>query len=131
MDKTAQFYSRPSYSGGGFPVFSGSRRQRGRGVFGSIKRFLQPVGSSLLKEGLGFVKDMIGSIGKGRSLAQAAKEHGKRRALNAAHAGLNAIDRTMTGKAPPKKRPVRPQRGVKRPTAPMQKCKPIKQRRLF
>ena len=51
MDDTLAFYSRPSteYRGGGFPVFAGSRRQRGGGIFGSLKRFFLPIAKNVGK----------------------------------------------------------------------------------
>ena len=47
MDRTAAFYSRPSYVGAGFPVFAGSRRQRGGSILGALKSMVGPVLSSL------------------------------------------------------------------------------------
>lgn len=49
MDRTATFYSQPSYvqRGAGLPVYSGSRRQRGGSVLGAVKNFIMPVVSGL------------------------------------------------------------------------------------
>ena len=51
MDRTAAFYSAPSYryGGGAMPVFSGSRRQRGGSIFGAFKRLFMPIITSLGK----------------------------------------------------------------------------------
>ena len=58
MDRTAAFYAGPSYRGSGFPVFSGSRRQRGGSILGAIKSMVMPVlgtiGKSALKQAVGF-----------------------------------------------------------------------------
>ena len=70
MDRSANFYSQPSYVGGGFPIFSGSRRMRGGGIFGSLARLAVPVvknlGRSLLRagkhHGLGFAKDVVADV---------------------------------------------------------------------
>ena len=44
MDHTVHFYSQPSYRGGAnFPIFTGSRRQRGGGIFGSLGRMFAPI----------------------------------------------------------------------------------------
>ena len=66
MDRTANFYSSPSYVGGSFPVFSGSRRQRGGSIFGALKNFFMPIltgfGKKLAKRGakeaFGLAKDV-------------------------------------------------------------------------
>jgi len=53
MDRTAAYYSGPSFhysgNGGAFGVYSGSRRQRGGGIFGSLARLILPVASSVGK----------------------------------------------------------------------------------
>ena len=40
----SNFYSSPSNMAGGYVVYSGYRRQRGAGVFGSIRRYMAPIG---------------------------------------------------------------------------------------
>ena len=44
------FYSNPTYlSGGAFTIYSGSRRQRGGSVLGSIRKFVVPAGHTLMR----------------------------------------------------------------------------------
>ena len=54
MDQTAYFYSRPSHDfrGGAFNVFTGSRRQRGGAIFGSLKGAFMPIAKNLGKVAL-------------------------------------------------------------------------------
>lgn len=89
MDRTADFYSRPSYvqrGGAGIPVYSGSRRQRGGSILGALKSFFLPLGKSVLKKGtkqaIGLAADMAGDVFRGRNLQQSLIQHGKRRAKN-------------------------------------------------
>ena len=86
MDRTASFYAQPSY-GGGFPVFSGSRRQRGGGIFGALARvalpFAKRIGTSLLKKGarqaIGLAQDVASDVVAGKNIGQSIKSHGKSR----------------------------------------------------
>ena len=86
MDRTASFYAQPSY-GGGFPIFSGSRRQRGGGIFGALARIALPfakrVGSSLLKNGVrqavGLAQDVASDVVAGKNIGQSIKSQGKSR----------------------------------------------------
>ena len=101
MDRTADFYSRPSYlsRGGYFSVFAGSRRQRGGSVFGSLKRMLIPmakkVGKSLLSQGVGLAQDVVQDTSEGSSFRDSLKKRGKARAVrfgkSTARAGLNTL----------------------------------------
>ena len=86
MDRTAAFYMRPSYDfhGSGFPVFMGSRRQRGGSIFGSLKRFFTPiaknVGRHLLSQGVGLAKDIASDALAGKNIKESILSHGKARA---------------------------------------------------
>ena len=86
MDRTAAFYMRPSYDfhGSGFPVFMGSRRQRGGSIFGSLKRFFTPiaknVGRTLLSHGVGLAKDIASDALAGKNIKESILSHGKERA---------------------------------------------------
>lgn len=101
MDKTVEFYSRPSYEyrGGSFPVFVGSRRQKGGSIFGSLKRLFMPVakkvGKSLLSQGVGLAQDVMKDANSGTSLKESFKRRGRSRAINfgktAARHGLNTL----------------------------------------
>lgn len=42
MDAVAHFYSRPQV-GNGIPIYSGSRRQMGSGLWGTIQRIARPI----------------------------------------------------------------------------------------
>ena len=47
---SSNFYAAPSYmSGGSFTIYSGSRRQRGGGFLGSMKRYMAPIGRTAFK----------------------------------------------------------------------------------
>ena len=75
MDYTANFYSQPSYRGGAsFPVFSGSRRQRGGGIFGSLGKMFLPiakrVGKKLLREGVGLARDVAQDVMSGKDIKE-------------------------------------------------------------
>ena len=101
MDRTAEFYSRPSYDsrGGYFSVFAGSRRQRGGSVFGSLKRMFLPiaktVGKNLLSQGIGLAQDVIKDTSSGSSFKDSLKTRGKSRAIRfgkrTAKHGLNTL----------------------------------------
>ena len=107
MDYTADFYSRPSneFRGGGFPVFSGSRRQRGGGFFGSLKNFFLPIakklGRSLFTQGVGLANDVAFDTMEGKNIKESLKERGKARAVkfgkSAAREGMSALS-NMIGK---------------------------------
>lgn len=116
MDSTADFYSRPSHDfrGGGFPVFSGSRRQRGGGIFGRIKSFFMPVvkrlGKNLLSQGVSLASDVVGDAMLGKNVKSSFINHGKRRAMefgkNAASEGVSALSNMIGkgGRRSPRKR---------------------------
>ena len=98
MDRTAAFYSAPSYhyrGAGGFPIFSGSRRQRGGGILGSLAKMAMPVlktvGKAALGEAVGFAKDVAGDIAQGRNVGQSLKQHGLKRLKNTAMTSLSNI----------------------------------------
>lgn len=88
MDRTADFYSRPSHEfrgGAGFPVFSGSRRQRGGGIFGTLAKFFTPiaknVGKSLLVNGIDLAKNVAHDAMQGRNIGESLKRRGKASAI--------------------------------------------------
>ena len=81
----ASYYSRPSY-----PVFAGTRRQVGGGVFGSIARsflpfmkraavpMLKEVGKSALELGTNVAFDAL----QGENIGESLKARGKQSAMN-------------------------------------------------
>lgn len=101
MDLTANFYSRPSneFRGGSYPIFTGSRRQRGGGIFGTLAKFFAPIakniGKSLLANTVSFAKDVVVDTAKGNNFKDSLKKHGKRNAIRfgkaAAQQGLSRI----------------------------------------
>ena len=115
MDRTAAFYSQPSYHfrGGAFPVFSGSRRMRGGGILGALKQIIVPtlanvgksVGRAALKQAVGFAGDVVNDTLSGRNFAKSVKRRGKQRALSVARTatsqGINAV-RNAVRKQPPR-----------------------------
>ena len=110
MDRTATFYSGPSYryGGGAMPVFSGSRRQRGGSIFGALKRLFMPVITSLGKkiakrgasEAVGLAGDVVKDAFLFKNVGESLKSNAKRRALDlgkySADEGLDAM-RNMIG----------------------------------
>ena len=103
MDRTAAFYSAPSYQyrgAGGFPVFSGSRRQRGGSILGSIAKVAMPIlgniGKAALGQAVGLAKDVAGDLAQGRNIGQSLKQHGLKRLKNTAMSSLSSI----TGRPP-------------------------------
>ena len=114
MDRTASFYSEPSYhyrGAGGFPVFSGSRRQRGGGILGSLAKMVMPVlktvGKTALGQAAGLARDVVSDVASGRNLGQSLKQQGIKRLKNTALHSLSTIrGRRASGKrrAPPSRR---------------------------
>ena len=90
MDETASFYSSPSYHyrGAGFPVFSGSRRQRGGSILGSLKNFFMPIlknfGRSVARKGtraaLQLANDVASDALSGRNIKESFINNAKSRA---------------------------------------------------
>ena len=110
MDRTANFYSQPSYHGGGFPIFTGARRQRGGGIFGALKTMLMPIAKSALKRGLkgavnvgmNVANDMI----EGKNFKQSITQHGKRELKNVAQHTMRGVKKAVMPGTAPRKRPV-------------------------
>ena len=133
MDQTALFYSRPTH-GGGFPVFAGSRRQRGGGIFGSLKNFFLPVakkiGRSLFSQGVGLAKDIAEDALAGKSIKSSFLDRGKSRALDfgksAAREGVSALS-SMIGKG--SRRAPRRRRAAKRLSRKRKSRKPKSHKR--
>lgn len=86
MDRTAAFYSQPTYvqRGSGLPVYSGSRRQRGGSVLGALKGFVMPALNTLKKnavkrmksEAWNLTKGVVGDAFRGKNIGQAFKNRG-------------------------------------------------------
>ena len=89
MDRTATFYSRPSYVGGAGPIFTGARRQRGGSVLGAIKSIVSPllsgVGNSIKKNAMnnafGLTSDVVGDIFTGKNVKSSLVSRAKQRGL--------------------------------------------------
>ena len=77
MDATAHFYSAPT----GFTPFSGSRRQTGGGIFGSIARALVPklkdFGMAAARRALSTATNVASDIAQGSNVGDALKSRGK------------------------------------------------------
>lgn len=99
MDYTAHFYSKPSYVGAGGAIFSGSRRQRGGSILGSIKSvvvpFVKSIGRNLFgvakKQAVGLASDVVSDAINGRNIKDSLKARGKQRLLKGAQQGLNKL----------------------------------------
>lgn len=79
MDRTALFYSQPSYlmKGNGFPIFVGSRRQSGGGSFlQTILPTLKEVGKKALQHATNFAKDVGTDIIDGGDVTESLKRRG-------------------------------------------------------
>jgi len=118
MDHTFHFYSQPSYRGGAnFPIFTGSRRQRGGGIFGSLGRMFAPiakrVGKRLLSHGIGLARDVAEDVLSGKNIKESIVNRGKSRAVSL---GKDAA-RTMLG------------HGYRRRRKPSRKHAPVKRLR--
>ena len=90
MDRTATFYSGPSYTfrGAGLPVYAGSRRQRGGSMLGALKNELLPFAA---KQALGLAGDVAMDAIRGRKIVDSLKTHGLRRLKNVGMAGLKRL----------------------------------------
>lgn len=132
MDRTANFYAQPSYVGGGFPIFSGSRRMRGGGIFGSLARvalpFVKSVGRSVLNAGkhhaLGFAKDVALDALSGKSIRDSAKKRGINRLKQLGMSSLKNTAEHIVGNYP---KPSRKRKAAPRKAA--RKAPPAKRRR--
>ena len=125
MDRTANFYAQPSYvARGGFPIFSGSRRMRGGGIFGSLARLALPlvksVGKSVLNAGkrhaLGLAKDVAMDALAGRNIAQSVKRRGLNRLKQIGVSSLQNATQHITGnqRKPSRKRRAAPKKGARK-----------------
>ena len=133
MDPIAEFYSRPSdeYRGGAFNVFAGSRRQRGGGIFGSLKNFFVPIaktlGKNLLSHGIGLARDVAQDAMEGKSVKNSLMDRGKARALDfgksAARQSVHALS-NMIGKGSRRARRKRNRRLQRRRITRRRKSKP-------
>ena len=103
MDRTAEFYSRPSdsFRGGSFPVFTGSRRQLGGGILGALKKFFLPISKDLgklaLTSGVNLASDIARDTMMGKSFKDSFLRHGKTRGLDFAKAAVQKASQRMSG----------------------------------
>ena len=126
MDRTAQFYSQPTYArGGGMPVFSGSRRQRGGGVLGALKGFFMPMLSRLGKRGaqaaMNVASNVVGDVISGRNVKTSFKQHGLQAAKRLGNDVLSDVIGQVRGKITSKRKPAPKRKATssrKRPAVP-------------
>lgn len=124
MDRTSTFYSQPSYVGGGFPVFSGSRRQRGGNIFGALSRAVLPMlkifgrraFGHVAKKALGLGQNVLFDTMRGVNPRQSLIKHGKQAAREVFSDGskfvLNTAMSKVPGPAPSRKRAASKQKTV-------------------
>ena len=130
MDRTASFYSQPSYQfkGAGFPVYAGSRRQRGGSILGALSKMVLPVlstvgknvGRAALNQAMGFAKDVMGDIARGGDIKQSLKQHGLKRLRNVALKSLSKVSasrKRQTSEIPKRHQPLRKKRKQTQPKA--------------
>ena len=129
MDRTSTFYSQPSYVGGGFPVFSGARRQRGGSIFGALSRTVLPLLKSFGKrafanvatKALGLGQHVLSDTMRGVNPRQSLMKHGKQAAKEfLTDTGRMALNTAFRGTMPSRKR-----------AASKRKAAPPKKRRKF
>ena len=139
MDHTAAFYMRPSYEfhGSGFPVFHGSRRQRGGSIFGSLAKMFSPiaksVGRQLLSHGVGLAKDIASDALAGRNIKDSLISRGKATASNigksALRQGIGALSQ-MVGRGKRRRKRLSPhKRKAKRPVRRKSRSKTSRKRK--
>ena len=109
MDATAHFYSAPT----GFTPFSGSRRQVGGGIFGSLARSLLPklkdFGAAAARRALNTAANVASDVAQGSSFGDAVKSRGKEFLKESVADGVNRIrgekrPSVLIASAPPPKR---------------------------
>ena len=141
MDRTANYYSGPTFryagSGGTFGVYSGSRREKGGIIFGSLARTILPVfgavGKKILRRGAhkaldvtqNVVKDTIAGKNVVNSLKTHARNGAKKLSRFAVDESANAA-RSMIGSGRRRKRKAKPR--TKRKTS-LRKRKTVKRLR--
>lgn len=113
MDRTANFYANPTYSGGGsFPVFSGSRRRRGGGILGILKSLALPMLKGVVRKGatqaLGLATDVASDLAAGRNLRSSVMRHGVRRAKRLGSDVLQSTMGSLSNRTPMKRRKKQP-----------------------
>lgn len=88
MDRTSLYYSAPSYNfrGAGFPVYAGSRRQRGGNILGALRSFVAPILNSLkrkaINESFGLAKGVMLDAVTGKNVKQSLINRGKKSVRN-------------------------------------------------
>lgn len=107
MDRTATFYASPTYEhrGGGLPIYSGSRRQRGGSILGAIKNLFMPllpgVKNYAVKKAKtaarDFVAGTVSDIMRGKPILQAAKSNAFSTAAHTAQSTRRDIQRQISG----------------------------------
>ena len=110
LSSTATFYFGPSYAfrGSGFPVYAGSRRQRGGSILGSLARNVLPtLGKAALGQALGLAGDVVSDVFKGRKVTDSLKSHGLRRLKNVGMAGIRAFSGNTKAPKVSRKRPLK------------------------
>ena len=120
MDATAHFYSAPT----GFTPFSGSRRQVGGGIFGSLARAIIPklkdFGKAAAHRALATATNVASDIAQGYSIGDALKSHGKEFLKDSLSDGINRIaaqkrpPSLLVASTPPKRMKQGPKRRRKR-----------------
>ena len=116
MDATAHFYSAPT----GFTPFSGSRRQVGGGIFGSLARSLLPklkdFGAAAARRALNTATNVASDMAQGSSFGDALKSRGKEFLKDSLADGVNRIrgekrPSVLIASAPAKRLKTGPNRG--------------------
>ena len=133
MDRTAHFYASPSYVGSGFPVFAGSRRQRGGNIFGAIARAVLPtlktVGkralSSLGRQGIGLAKDVALDAFRGRNVVDSLKARAPSRVRNVVMEGVKGFTNSL-GSPTSAPKPSRKRRNTAKKRPPAKKHRPTR-----
>jgi len=109
MDRTAHFYSQPTYvRGGSLPIYSGSRRQRGGNVLGALKSFFMPILGKAARRGvgsaLGLAKDVAIDAFSGKNIPNSLKTRGIKRAKQFGIDTIKDVVEQMPRKATPSRK---------------------------
>ena len=118
MDRTANFYTQPTYvaRGGALPIYSGSRRQRGGNVLGAIKSFFMPILAKIAKRGVRSAASMAKNVAFDAFLGKNIKQSVKNRGINEAkQLGMDAVNEMFRQISRPRKRAPRKRAATNKP----------------
>ena len=99
----SNFYAAPSHMTGGFTIYSGSRRQRGGFLLGSLGKLLIPAGKALAKRIGAKAAEMAATTALGSTIKR-IKRRFTRKKSKAASSQKRKLKQNKTTAPPPSKR---------------------------